>query len=1213
MHLLSVPVARIAMIIVAVFVIDCLTPLGIAAGALYIAAVLASVAVHNRRAIYVTAITCTLLVLVGIYFSPGQGQMEWWKVLINRVLDIGAVWVTAGMADVWTQVQQRRFKEVLESRLLHQATALSASQQSLRDALETSLRTLCDIVGWPAGHVYLRDNSGQYLVAHDVWYTGNNVVFELLRAATRGRRFSREEGAVGRAWSLGEPMAVADVCSSADYAWLKEPERLDIAGAFLLPVTVGGKVVAMMEFFSSQPIHVDAEFMPLARNVGEQLGRLFERRKAEQTIRRSEERLRLALQGGGMGTWEWHMDSGQVIWSPELEEIHGLAPGTFEGTLEAMQQEVHPDDRARVSEAISEAFGKNGEYRIEYRIIRPDGNVQWLEGRGAVQEYADGSSRRMVGVCMNVTERKKYDEQNARLASIVQSSDDAILAKALDGTILSWNGGAERIYGYRADEIIGQPVSILSPPDRKEDFANIMGRIALGERIDHFETVRQRRDGQIIDISLSVSPIRNSAGVVIGASSVSRDITDRKQVEREMQEAREKAETANRLQSRFLANMSHELRTPMNSILGMLQLSLGDNLASKVRSWLETAQTSANSLLALLNDLLDFSKMEAGRLAVQPAPFRLASMVDDVIQALAPKAFEKGLELICRVEPHVPDEVVGDAMRIRQVLTNLVTNAIKFTVQGEVVLRVECEKRSEDVAMIRFTVTDTGTGIAQEDQRRIFEPFIQSDATTTNQQGGAGLGLAICRELVRRMGGELQLESELGEGSRFWFSLLLNVTESGSRDTPGPVDPSLLDGVSVLVADRSEASRQMLQATFHRLDIACDWAVDYDHLIGKLYRAEIEGNRVRLVVVDVKTMSMSSAALLIHLGQSLTEVPALVVMTRSANELTEEEEPGEHGEHSSRVVYLNKPVSPTRLLRAAGEALGVTTVEPIPRDTSAASPAPTRHLSVLLAEDTRANQEVIIHALDRRGHQVTVVQNGEEALSAFEKCTFDTILMDVTMPVMNGYEATRAIRRREETLGLRPTPIIALTAHALEEDREMCRAAGMNAYLAKPIDVTQLIHTIESFACAQRPLGGDLITVDSCGSDSIPDDRFAVDSSPPLSAPPLESSLGSEPLDTADLSDVIDYQGALQRMGGDEDLFRDCVRIFDQDAPGLLEDLSHAVTQLDAERLLRGAQPERAGSQFWGAGSGRSSHSAGTTCPLPAVGRNGGGQRIFPA
>ncbi len=542
--LLSIPVARTATIIVAVFVIDSLAPPGISAGALYIAAVLAAVAIRNQKATYITAGICSLLVLVGWFTSPGQGQVEWWKILINHMLDLGVIWVAAGMADAWSRMQRRRSKEVLESRLLHQATALSASQLSLRDALENSLKTLCDIVGWSAGHVYVRDSSGRNLVASGVWYTGDNAVFELLRAATRGLRFSQHEGAVGRAWKAAEPMAVWDVSTSPDYAWLKEPERLDIASTFLLPVTVGGKVVAVMEFFSARPIHIDAEFKPLACNVGEQLGRLFERRKAEQTIRQSEERLRLALQGGGMGTWEWHMESGQVTWSPELEQIHGLAPGTFEGTLEAMQREVHPEDRSRVTEAIERLLEEGGEYRIEYRVTRPDGSVQWLEGRGAVYADTDGQSRRLVGVCMNISERKQIEEQNARLAAIVQSSDDAILAKTLDGTILSWNGGAERIYGYRADEVIGKSVSVLSPEGRLDEISDIMERIALGQRVDHYETLRQRKDGQVIDISLTVSPIRNSEGIIIGASSVSSDITDRKRAEREMQEARAKAETA---------------------------------------------------------------------------------------------------------------------------------------------------------------------------------------------------------------------------------------------------------------------------------------------------------------------------------------------------------------------------------------------------------------------------------------------------------------------------------------------------------------------------------------------------------------------------------------------------------------------------------------------------------------------------------------------
>ncbi|MHB8901069.1 MAG: PAS domain S-box protein, partial [Thermoguttaceae bacterium] len=1138
-------------------------------GSLYIAAVLSAVPVRHPRAIAITAGICSVLVLASWFISPRQLPTQEWAI-VNKALVLGVIWAAAGMADVWRRFQEQQQKQMQETQLLHQATALSASQSSFREALKNSLKTLCDIVGWPAGHVYVRDGGGHHLVATDVWHVAERGAFELLQVATRGLRFSQGQGAAGQAWKTGQPIVISDVSQSDDYRWLKEPERLGVVGAFLLPVTIEGKVVAVMEFFSERPLHIDSEFMPLARSFGEQLGRLFERRKAEHALRQSEERLRLALWGGCIGTWEWHMDTGQVTWSPELEEIHGLAPGTFEGTLEALRREVHPEDRQRVAAAIEQVLQQGGEYRVEYRMARPDGRVQWLEGRGAVHTEPDGQSRRLVGVCMNITERKQYEEQNARLAAIVQSSDDAILSKSLDGTILSWNPGAERTYGYRAEEVVGKPVFLLAPPDRQDDFPAIMERVSRGERIEHYETVRKRKDGQLIDIWLSISPIKNPQGEVIGAAAVARDITERKKAERQMQEAREAAEAANRMQSRFLANMSHELRTPMNSILGMLQLALSDSLSSEMRSWLNTAKSSADSLLVLLNDLLDVSKIDAGKLTIESEPFSLRESLDETIRSLAPKAFEKGLELVCDVEPNVPDRLVGDVFRVRQILTNLVTNAVKFTDQGEVIVTVGGQA-GQDVAPLLFAVSDTGNGIPLDDQSRIFEPFIQSEAAVENHQGGAGLGLSICRELVRHMGGKLKVTSAPGLGSRFWFSLPLAVAEDGAARDDDAEAVRQLRGQPVLIVDKNRASRELLTKVLSRWEMRPDIGVDGDHALGKLYRAETESRGFRVMVVDAETVGSNCWFLPRRMAESLDEVPAVVLMTHPGKERWEAGDPGRH----RNLVCLEKPISAGRLLAAIRRALGLafSAADPVP--SSPLSEVASRPLSVLLAEDTPANQEVVRSVLQRRGHRVTVVVNGREATEEVDRQAYDVVLMDITMPIMDGYAATRIIRQRERRGGRR-VPILALTAHATMEHRENCAAAGMDGYLAKPIDVGQLIELVERTSQA----GSRFQRLDSSSSGDktrysaghVGSERLAM---------VVDEEAGPARDRTPDA--IIDYHGALERLGGDEDLFRDVVRLFDQDIPGLLQRIRTCIEEADAEKLQRAAHSLRGLAANFGA------------------------------
>ncbi len=554
--------------------------------------------------------------------------------------------------------------------------------------------------------------------------------------------------------------------------------------------------------------------------------------------------------------------------------------------------------------------------------------------------------------------------------------------------------------------------------------------------------------------------------------------------------------------------------------------------------------------------------MEAGKLSIHPEPFRLRNMIDEAVRTMAPSAFEKGLELMYDVDDVVPDRVVGDALRIRQVLTNLITNAVTFTSEGEVVVSVECETLKTATADVRFTITDTGAGVAAEDQRRIFEPFIQSDATTATHQGGAGLGLSICRELVRCMGGELGVQSEIGKGSCFWFQLPLTIENQDADHDSNARDLTLMRGLRVLVVDRNEASRQVLQRMLERLSMVAETAVDYDHMIGKLYRAETEGRRFRLVIVDVKTADVGGTMLLERLAESLDDVPAAVLMKHAGRDRSVEDD-GD-AERPPAVVYLEKPICPTRLRQAVRRALGLEFSATHARPKSVLSQTASRALSILLAEDAPANQEVVTNVLSRRGHRVTVVNNGEEAVAATERDVFDVVLMDVAMPVMDGYEATVAIRRQEKCEERR-VPIIALTAHASQGDRDKCAAVGMDGYVAKPIDVCQLVELVES-AAESRPLARHVEsqpTAVGTGSSAA-----QIEGGDPSKATDAQSEHdGGE----SDGGAIIDYRGAMQRLGGDEGLFRDFVRIFSQDTPGLLHTIRRCIDEVDAVELLRAA------------------------------------------
>lgn len=517
-------------------------------------------------------------------------------------------------------------------------------------------------------------------------------------------------------------------------------------------------------------------------------------------------------------------------------------------------------------------------------------------------------SRRCLVAATDITERRRAEEHSRYLASIVEFSRDAIIGVDLTGNILSWNTGAERIYGYAAYEMLGRPIRELAPPGRAEELAKLTEAMLQGRGITHFETKRLRKDGTAVDVSLNISPISDASGTIVGLSTIARDVTSRKRLRRELVAAKREAEAANHAKSEFLANMSHEIRNPINAILGLTRLVLSDEgLPEKQAQRLSMVLESSESLLRIVGDVLDYSKIEAGKLELEERPLDIRRLVAQVVDEQRVVAEHKGLVLTQVVNPAVPAGLSGDAQRLRQVLVNLVGNAIKFTDHGRVRVTVMPDAGGATQpgrTRLVFAVSDTGIGLDREQLARIFESFVQGDAGLTKRYAGSGLGLAICRKLSRLMGGEVWAESEPGRGSIFRFTA--------------------------------------------------------------------------------------------ELGQGGAEPVATgPVQTRLEQELPP--------------------------------------------------------LSILLAEDNRINQLFTEDLLTSRGHGVTVVGNGAEALEALSRQRFDLVLMDVQMPEMDGLTATRAIRAHDGGRYDPDIPVLGLSAYAIKGDRERFMAAGMDDYLAKPI------------------------------------------------------------------------------------------------------------------------------------------------------------------
>ena len=675
-----------------------------------------------------------------------------------------------------------------------------------------------------------------------------------------------------------------------------------------------------------------------------------------------------------------------------------------------------------------------------------------------------------------IAERRKTEEallrQTTLLESILDSMGEGLVVCDTDGKFLVFNRVAERIIGLGAtpagmdqwSDTFGVFRSDAVTPFPADELPLVLA--ARGEESTDVEQfLRNAMVPEGVFVSVTGRPLRDAEGTLLGGVVVLRDVTERKKIEaerrrisEELQGAKEAAEAASREKSDFLARMSHEIRTPMNGVIGMLDLILRTEMSDRQRDLAGIARTSAETLLRVLNDILDFSRIEAGHLELESIAFSLREMVGDVMKSLASLGHDKGLELAHHVAPRVPDTWLGDPGRLRQILVNLVGNAIKFTERGEIVVWVDQEPADEstDGKLLHFTVGDSGIGIPADKLGPIFSAFSQADTSTTRRFGGTGLGLAIASRLVELMAGRIWAESDVGRGSTFHFTARLPLAADAILPPPRVPD---LEELPILVVDDNAVNRRILSELLASWGLWPAMAASGVEALAELRRAAAEGEPYPLVMLDYMMPDLDGVTVAEQIRHTPELAGAIILMLSSADRPVAAERCRELG----IALCLVKPVKESELLEAFVTALETTGAYTRAIDVPAAREAGAPSLRVLVAEDNPVNQRVVESILEHRGHTPRLTANGREALAAWEREGFDVVLMDVQMPEMDGFQATAAIRSREESTGAH-IPIIALTAHALKGYRERCLAAGMDAYLAKPIRSEELIELIESLA-----------------------------------------------------------------------------------------------------------------------------------------------------
>jgi PAS domain S-box-containing protein len=792
-------------------------------------------------------------------------------------------------------------------------------------------------------------------------------------------------------------------------------------------------------------------------------------RQAQQ-LHDAERRLERASLSGSEGHWEWDLPQQTAWYSSSCHELLGYKEGELPLDIDESWNKIQlPEDVAWQRERFQDHMKNGSTYEVETRYRTSGGDIRWFKVRGAAERDENGNPIRIAGSIQDIHQQKLAEDAlslvQARLERAVTGTQDGLWELEANG--VAWcSPRVAELLGYSPSELPSE-TNFLKEFLHEEDHTQVANATQAHYQDAALYDVEVRlrtKGGEYRWYRARASAERDADGKPLRLSGSLQDVTEARTAREALVQATEAAQAASRAKSDFLANVSHEIRTPMNGIIGMTGLMLDTSLDRTQKEYADTIRASADSLLTVINDILDFSKIEAGKLDIEYLEMDLRGQVEEVGSMMALQAAAKQLELIVNVHPEVPERVMGDPQRVRQCLVNLVGNAIKFTRQGEIVIEVCTVGQQNGKVLTHFEVKDTGIGIAPKTLNTLFQPFVQADSSTTRHFGGTGLGLSIVRRLAEMMGGTVGVESEVGKGSAFWFTLPLE-TVATARTSP-PLDFSRL-GRRVLVVDDNHTNREVLATQLKHSGYEVGVAASAAEALGALKQALTDEHPFEVVLADYQMPEVDGAML----GQQINADPKLKQARLVL--LTSLDRQGDLKRFASLgfAGYLTKPVRAKELFDCLDRVLACEAKEwhlqsqpLITRSALAAAPASTHYRGhVLLTEDNLVNQKVAVRFLERLGLTVSIANNGEEALQALEHRSFDLVFMDLQMPVMDGLTATRLIRKRENEQRLAQVPIIALTANAMVGQLEVCLAAGMNDFLTKPLDAQRLRTALDRF------------------------------------------------------------------------------------------------------------------------------------------------------